>query len=286
MEGGEPFFSAIRSCTTESAPAEAFTLLSEALVDAPPTLPDAVVDVYCLSSWGREGRFPQAGKESLRPVEGFEARAAGVMAGAGGPADRATAWGALAAYGAALCEKGLDLLSPETEGAGFRTVSRAVTWSLAAAALLLALSWPAAVAIRTHREVDRLDAGIASLRPAVTRVEETLALLGDLEGRAFVLREAGSGREEPLLILRELTMRLPQGTWLTGLRVENRKIEIDGLSPSANEIFPLLSREGQFRNVEFASPITRQADNIERFQIRAEFVPVPPPKPGEGGGKP
>jgi hypothetical protein len=286
MEGGEPFFSAVRSCPSESSPAEAFALLTEALVDAPSYLPETVVDVYCPPAWEREGRFAREGKVSVRQVEGFEARAADAMAGEGKPADPSTALGALAAYGAALCEKGLDLLSPETEGAGVRTVSNAVTWSLAAATLLLALSWPAAVAVRAHREVDRLDAGIASIRPSVARVEETIAILGDLEGRALILREAGSGREEPLFILRELTERLPQGTWLTGLRVENRKVEIDGLSASANEIFPLLSREGQFRNVEFASPITRQADNLERFQIRAEYVPIPPAKPAPAGVKP
>jgi len=287
MDGEEPFFSAIRSCQSEAVRAEGFALLSEALVDAPPSLPDAGVDVYSPSAWSGAGGSPLEVKEPFRPVEGFDARMADVMAGTtGGKADPSTAWGALGAYGAALCEKGLDLLSPETEGAGFRSAYRAATWALAAATLLLAMSWPAAVAIRTHAEVDRLDARIASLRPAVARVEETLAILGELEGRAFVLRDAGSGREEPLLILRHLTERLPQGTWITGLRVEDRKVEIDGLSPSANEIFPLLSRDGQFRNVEFASPITRQADNLERFQIRAEFVPVAAPKAGEVGGKP
>ncbi|MGE5700336.1 MAG: PilN domain-containing protein [Deltaproteobacteria bacterium] len=286
-EGAEPFFSAIRSCPPEAVGSEGFALLSEALVDAPPALPDAGVDVYAPFAWRSEWKSPKEGKEPLRPVDGFEALMADAMAGAaGGKADPSATWGALGAYGAALCEKGLDLLSPETEGAGFRSAYRAVTGALAAAALLLAISWPAAVAIRTRAEVDRLDARIASLRPAVARVEETLAILGELEGRSFVLREAGSGREEPLLILRHLTERLPQGTWLTGLRVEDRKVEIDGLSPSANEIFPLLSREGQFRNVEFASPITRQADNVERFQIRAEFVPVAAPKAGEIGGKP
>jgi Tfp pilus assembly protein PilN len=287
IEGDEPFFSAIRSCSSEAVRSEGFALLAEALIDAPPSSPDAGVDVFAPAAWISSVRSPQEGKERLRQVAGLDARMADAMAGTTGwKADPSTAWGALGAYGAALCEKGLDLLSPETEGAGFRSVYRAATWALAAVTLLLAIAWPAAVAIRTRGEIDRLDAKIASLRPAVARVEETLAIIGELEGRAFVLREAGSGREEPLLILRHLTERLPQGTWLTGLRVEDRRVEIDGLSPSANEIFPLLSRDGQFRNVEFASPITRQADNLERFQIRAEFVPVAAPKAGEAGGKP
>jgi hypothetical protein len=68
--------------------------------------------------------------------------------------------------------------------------------------------------------------------------------------------------------------------------MEDRKVEMDGLSPSASEVFPLLSRDGQFRKVEFASPITRQPDNMERFQIRAEYVPNPPQKIGERGGNP
>jgi len=34
--------------------------------------------------------------------------------------------------------------------------------------------------------------------------------------------------------------------------------------------------------VEFASPITRQPDNLERFRIRAEFVPQGQAS-GEGG---
>jgi Tfp pilus assembly protein PilN len=200
--------------------------------------------------------------------------------------EAASVWGGLGAYGAALAEKELDLLSPEKEGAGARTAARVVTGTLAAATLLLALSWPAAVALRTRQEVRRLDAEIATLRPAVERVDESLAVLGDIEGRNVVLRDARAGREEPLLVLRHLTERLPQGTWITGLRIEDRKVELDGLSPSANEIFPLLSRDGQFRKVEFASPITRQADNLERFQIRAEFVPVLPPKPGGRGSNP
>jgi general secretion pathway protein L len=287
MKGGEPFFSAARPCAPEAAPEEALRILSEALIDAPASLAESEAGVIAPAGWHRGGRFPQTGKESFRPVEGFEERLAEAMEISGEEAaDTGRFWGGLGAFGAALCEKGPDLLSPETEGAGYRTAARTATVAMAAAALLLAIAWPSVVAIRTRQEVRRLDAEIASMRPDVVRVEETVAVLGDIEGRLAVLREAGAGREEPILVLRQLTDRLPQGTWLTGLRMENRKVEMDGLSPSANEIFPVLTRDGQFRKVEFASPITRQADNIERFQIRAEFAPAPPGKPGEGGTRP
>ena len=59
--------------------------------------------------------------------------------------------------------------------------------------------------------------------------------------------------------------------------------EIDGLSPSASEIFPLLSRDGRFTEVAFASPVTRQPDNLERFRIRAEYIP--PASRSEGDGR-
>ena len=285
MEGEEPFFSAVRPCPHDAAAREALSLVEEALVDVPSSRSETGVAVIAPSGWYREEPFRRDGGDALLPVEGFEARAANAMAGPGGKAESSPVWSGLGAYGAALAEKELDLLSPEKEGAGYRAASRAVLAALAVATVSLALSWPAAVVLRTRQEVRRLDAEIASLQPDVSRVEDTLAVLGDMESRIHVLREAGAGREEPLQIVRHLTDRLPQGTWLTGLRIEDRKVEMDGLSPSANEIFPVLSRDGLFRRVEFASPITRQADNLERFQIRSEFSHAPP-KGKEGGGKP
>jgi Tfp pilus assembly protein PilN len=282
MEGGEPFFSASRGCLAGAAPAEALSLLKAALVDVSPDSEEAGVAVLAPSGWHHNGRFGAGGTETFRPIDGFESRAADAMAGPEGPGNAAPVWEALGAYGAALSERELDLLSPEQEGAGLRKATRAIVGALAAAALLLGLSWPSAIFLRTNQEMRRLDGEIASLRPAMERVESSLAVVAELDKRIAVLHEANSGREDPVLLLRQLTDRLPQGTWLTGLRFEGRKVEIDGISPSANEIFPLLSRDGQFRKVEFASPITRQADNLERFQIRAEFAPVPPQKPAGG----
>ena len=168
----------------------------------------------------------------------------------------------------------MDLLAPADSGDRFPWAGIAAA-VLGVAAVLLALAWPAAISWKTKAELRRLDARIASLQPAVALVQDELGDIDDIEARTALLREAGAGREEPIEIVRTLTERLPTGTWLTGVRLENRKVEIDGLSAAASEIFPLLTRDGRFRGVEFASPITRQGDSLERFQIRAEFVPSP-----------
>jgi general secretion pathway protein L len=154
------------------------------------------------------------------------------------------------------------------------------------AALALGIAWPTAVAWKAKAELRRLDAQVATLRPAAERYEETLSELDDAQERIAVLREEASVSGETLQILRELTDRVPNGTWLLSLRMEGRKVDIEGLSPSAAEIFPALTRDGRFRSVEFGAPITRQADNIERFKIRGEFVPPPSTPPSTPASAP
>jgi Tfp pilus assembly protein PilN len=105
-----------------------------------------------------------------------------------------------------------------------------------------------------------------------------------------ILQGEASASGETLWILKELTDRIPNGTWLLSLRVEGRKVDLEGLSPSASEIFAVLTRDGRFKSVEFGAPITRQADNNERFKIRGEFVPPPSPAspaaaPPRGAGR-
>jgi general secretion pathway protein L len=189
----------------------------------------------------------------------------------------------LGAFGAALGEGRMDLLSPPRDGSD-SGVSRAILAGAAVAALALGIAWPSAVAWKAKAELRRLNAQVAALRPFAERYEETLTDLDDAQGRIAVLRDEAAGSGEALQILRELTDRIPNGTWLLSLRVEGRKVDIEGLSPSASEIFPALTRDGRFRFVEFGAPITRQGDNNERFKIYGEFVPPSPPVPASPAG--
>jgi len=123
----------------------------------------------------------------------------------------------------------MDLIAPQRNGGASR--SPGIPRVAAAAVLALGIAWPSAVAWKARAELRTLDARVAALRPAAEEYEETLSILEDAQGRIATLREEASASGEPLQILRELTDRLPNGTWLLAFRLEGRKVDIEGSPP-------------------------------------------------------
>jgi Tfp pilus assembly protein PilN len=276
---GEPFFCACRPCAPGSAPEEGLSLARSGLADPPASVDDGPVDLFAPQGWyGKEGKEIENGGVVFRVRGAFDRSAATALSGPGESGTAPDPFALLGAFGAALGEERMDLLSSPRDGS-VSGISRAALAVAAVAALALGIAWPSAVAWKAKTELRRLDAQVAALLPAAQRYEETLSDLDDAQGRIAALRKEASSSGEALQILRELTDRLPNGTWLLALRMEGRKVDIEGLSPSASEIFPALTRDGRFRSVEFGAPITRQADNIERFKIRGEFIPPSPSAP-------
>ena len=276
---GEPFFCASGPCSPESPLEEGLSLARVGLIDPPPSAGDGPVDLYAPQGWcGQEGKVIEGGGVAFRVRAAFDRVAASALPGAaaGESGTAPEPFALLGAFGAALGEWRMDLLSPPRDGAD-SGISRAFLGAAAVAALALGIAWPSALAWKAKTDLAMFDARIAALRPYAEQYEETLSDLDDAQGRIAALREEAAASGEALQILRELTDRLPDGTWLLAFRLEGRKVEIEGLSPSASEIFPALTRDGRFRSVEFGAPITRQADNIERFKIRGEFVRPPVP---------
>ena len=276
---GEPFFSACRPCAPGSAPGEGLSLAGEGLADPPASVDDGPVDLFAPQGWyGKEGKEIEVRGVVFRVRGAFDRSAASALSGSGEGGTAPEPFALLGAFGAALGEGRMDLLSPQGGGSA-SGISRAFLAGAAVAALALGIAWPSAVAWKAKTDLATLDARVAVLRPTAERYEETLSDLDDAQGRIAALRDEASASGEALQILRELTDRLPNGTSLIAFRLEGRKVDIEGLSSSASEIFPALTRDGRFRSVEFGAPITRQADNIERFKIRGEFVPPPPSVP-------
>ena len=78
---------------------------------------------------------------------------------------------------------------------------------------------------------------------------------------------------EPVLVdaLEELSRVIPDGTWLNGLQFNNRRIIIQGQSPSASSLIQRIEASAFFQNVSFVSPVTKDtANGLERFQIAAD----------------
>jgi len=280
---GEPFFLGWRRSGGDARSRDTATLLEDGMVDPPaPGSGDPVTLFSPFPPGSLEADRSGAGGPAFRSAEGFEEAAAGLTGSGEASEDPVPVWRVLGACGAALNGERLDLLLPPGGGAVPRA-GRIATAVLAALAVVLAVAWPSVRFLRTDMELRRLEAEISAQQASVAEVEKEIGELAAIRERIGVLAGASAVRGETLEILRQLTERLPQGTWLTGLRVEDRKVEIDGLSPSASEIFPLLSRDGRFAEVAFASPVTRQPDNLERFRIRAEYIP--PASRSEGDGR-
>jgi hypothetical protein len=277
LAGGEAVFCGSRQASPASAPSEGLSLAMSGLTDVPIPTEDARVELFAPAGWFPTGEFRLGSAGfSFRVREGLP-QAVAALSVAGGQEGPGDPLPYLCAYGAAVPGTGMDLLAPQRAG-GMSRLARAAVAISAAAAVTLGVAWPAAVAWKAKSDLGRLDAQIAALRPYAEAYEETVADLDGVQASVAVLREEMSTAGETLRILKELTDRVPTGSWIQSLRVEGPKVELDGLSSSAAEIFPALTRDGRFRSVEFAAPITRQADNIERFKIRGEYVP--PPAPG------
>jgi general secretion pathway protein L len=81
-------------------------------------------------------------------------------------------------------------------------------------------------------------------------------------------------------ILLELTLLLPDDTWVSNFEVRDNTVHLHGQSMASASLIPILETSKLFQNVTFRSPVTRsKKNNTERFHISAELV-----ADGEGKG--
>lgn len=122
---------------------------------------------------------------------------------------------------------------------------------------------------------------------------ETIRLQTEVRNVSKVAQEVDAMREEsekllhqarflqdkkhndPVLVdaLEELSRVIPDGTWLNGLQYGNRRLVIQGQSPSASSLIQGIETSRFFHSVSFVSPVTKDSSNgLERFQIASDVV--------------
>lgn len=272
FSNGDPVFSSARECSREAMAGEGLAMATAGLTDEPVGKEEGAPTLIAPPGWYGDGAGACPLEEAAWRLNENAIAGMRTTFRVGADADGVEPLAALAAFGAALAGRSMDLLAPDRSVSRSRLATSAVAVT-AAAAVLFMIAWPVTSAWKAKKELRRLDAEIAALRPTVEMYEETLSGIDDFQGRIAVFESAASHPHEPLEILRELTERLPDGAAIQSLQNEGRKVEMEGTALSASELFPRLTAGGRFRGVEFAAPITRATDNTERFRIRAEYVP-------------
>mgnify|MGYP006196309201 CR=1 FL=1 len=101
---------------------------------------------------------------------------------------------------------------------------------------------------------------------------------------AEVVGDAGFDLE----VWNELTRRLPDGTYLEKLAIENNSLQLIGLSSEASQLVPLLQDAPQWRKVNLTGVL--QADGAasgrDRFTLTAELQPLPGATPAAPAAAP
>jgi len=102
-----------------------------------------------------------------------------------------------------------------------------------------------------------LDNRIARLEPAAT---QALALRQQIDAAlagAGTVGRAKQAAPSAVRLLEELSVRLPDDTWLVQMNMVGRDLNIEGTSPSAAALVRILEASPLIESVEFQTPITR-----------------------------
>lgn len=137
---------------------------------------------------------------------------------------------------------------------------------LAAVALLLPLH-------QRQQLAERLEARLAV---ATAEAEAVASLRADFEAltRAEALPFARKrARPAAVLVVEDLSRRLPDDTWLLHLRLAGEEIEMTGYSSAAAGLIERLELSPLLRDVRFRSPVTRDPRrDAERFHLSATLA--------------
>jgi general secretion pathway protein L len=147
-----------------------------------------------------------------------------------------------------------------------------LNWVIAIAAALLVLVFVATAVVALQRQEDalaRLEAQTNAARREAQAARKRVEDAASLSERIGLFRWRRADGTRVVAVWEELTRRLPDTAWLTGLRVENDTLWIDGYARSASELVGAIAASPMFSGVALSAPVVREEGRAsERFQIR------------------
>ena len=165
-----------------------------------------------------------------------------------------------------------DLLPPELKSRPNRWY-KALNIGLAGLLLILLTLAFALPVVRYNQTIQALEDEANQARKAALRANKIKQALQQLRRQARFVLDKKKAAPPMIIVLEELSQRLPSDTWLTGFQYRDGKVNIDGKSPAASKLVELLEKSPYLKNVHFVSPITQdRSSGLERFRISMEIV--------------
>jgi general secretion pathway protein L len=182
--------------------------------------------------------------------------------------------GSLAVFVAVPAEAGapvkIKVFDQSLQGAGGRRLetSRILRGVLASAGLAVAVSFLVAIYVGStlDSELEQLTHRISERRAALR--------LGPNGGSAFdLLARRKQTNPSSVVVLEALSKALPDGTYVTELRIDGDKVQFVGMTQDAPPLIRLIERSPQFARATFFAPTTRAPNEPgERFHIEVHIT--------------
>jgi len=157
-------------------------------------------------------------------------------------------------------------------GAGGRAmdVPRILRVALLSAGIAAAASLLAAAYVGSS-----LDSDLQQLMHRISERRASLRLNPGAGGSALdLLAKRKQTSPSSVVVLEALSQALPDGTYVTELRIEGDKVQVVGMTQDAPSLIRLIEKSPQFARATFFAPTTRaQNEPGERFHIEANITP-------------
>jgi len=121
-----------------------------------------------------------------------------------------------------------------------------------------------------YQRVEELTQEIKQPRAQAMQAKQLRAELEQLQSSRQFLFNRKVTSPSTLILLRELTERLPDNTWLTRISIKEQEVTLQGESTNASQLISLIEDSIMLSEVRFTSPVTiNPRSQKEHFSISA-----------------
>jgi Tfp pilus assembly protein PilN len=109
------------------------------------------------------------------------------------------------------------------------------------------------------------------IQDKVQEVKELFLRIEKVSQEVQEIQNLMNSRVSKLEILKELSVLIPEDTWLDKISIANDGIELNGYADSSSALIGILEDSPLFENVIFPSTITKRGGEKERFRIKLDI---------------